>query len=541
MLLQLLVTASTLLPALAIPSAYSGVLHVNSEQRDVSAAIPQQIAIASYIHPLADADAWARMIAYPKEEVSVLIANVVNGPDTKVDSDWKKVITDASAAGKRVIGYVRTGYFGLNKDKTATRLGSINLADWISQIERDVDLWYALYPGTIGGIFFDEAWNECGVNNVYSEAYRLISENTKRKYPGAFTVLNPGAPMPQCFENSADTLMTFENTYQKYNDSYKPNDWTAKNGRKIWHIIYDVPQDKVAEVANKANERGAGLIEVTNDSGDNPYDQLPKDPYMQILLNAVSGDSPGISDPLPFSGGPQAATPSGLKVDSAEYSSVSLSWSAAANAIGYKIYLNGAAILCLTKDLTRVTVGNIDPGTSGLSFEVTAVGGDGTESAKSNTVTSSTTSPPTPGRYVFDVTVSATETTTTYSTSIVVPYAFIRIFIWDVEDSCPVGWPINSNTQHFVCNHYMVENKVLYIYAGRTLPDGNATFEWKKLGEAVVTNTGYTQKWVLPIGTSTTDTTKFVLQTAGYGPSANVFHPCPVQGVGPDGNGRYCA
>src|SRR4051812_15488851 len=83
--------------------------------------------------------------------------------------------------GKRVIGYVRTGYFGLNKDKTGTRLGSIDLADWISQIERDVDLWYALYPRTMGGIFFDEAWNECGANNVYSEAYRLISENTKRK------------------------------------------------------------------------------------------------------------------------------------------------------------------------------------------------------------------------------------------------------------------------------------------------------------------------------------------------------------------------
>lgn len=60
---------------------------------------------------------------------------------------------------------------------------------------------HRLYPGKIGGIFFDEGWNDCGDNNQYAELYRLITENTKRKYPGAFTVLNPGAPMPQCFEH----------------------------------------------------------------------------------------------------------------------------------------------------------------------------------------------------------------------------------------------------------------------------------------------------------------------------------------------------
>jgi len=78
-----------------------------------------------------------------------------------------------------------------------------------------------LYPDMIGGIFFDEGfvkylflkdgyskirtdyrhrWNECGPNNLYADVYRLISDNTKRKHPGAFTVLNPGDHMPRCFE-----------------------------------------------------------------------------------------------------------------------------------------------------------------------------------------------------------------------------------------------------------------------------------------------------------------------------------------------------
>jgi hypothetical protein len=66
----------------------------------------------------------------------------------------------------------------------------------MAQIQEDVDQWYRLYPNQIGGIFFDEAWNDCGKDNVNAELYKFITQNTKRKYPGAYTVLNPRAPMP---------------------------------------------------------------------------------------------------------------------------------------------------------------------------------------------------------------------------------------------------------------------------------------------------------------------------------------------------------
>lgn len=103
----------------------------------------------------------------------------------------------------------RPGYLGVSQQQFQTRLGSTDLADWVSQIQSDVDLWYQLYPGMIGGIFFDEGWNECGPDNQYSELYRLISDTTKRKYPGAFAVLNPGATMPQCFENRSVSIFIF--------------------------------------------------------------------------------------------------------------------------------------------------------------------------------------------------------------------------------------------------------------------------------------------------------------------------------------------
>ncbi|KAL4733318.1 hypothetical protein BDV11DRAFT_175809 [Aspergillus similis] len=102
--------------------------------------------LATYINQLADPTAWNRMIDYPSDMVSVLVANVLNRPDMTVNEDWVKVINRS-------------------QQRLEISLGSINLADWVSQIQTDVDLWYSLYPGKIGGIFFVEWWNDCGPDN----------------------------------------------------------------------------------------------------------------------------------------------------------------------------------------------------------------------------------------------------------------------------------------------------------------------------------------------------------------------------------------
>jgi hypothetical protein len=98
--------------------------------------------LASYIHPKEDPGAWDRMLDYPNDKVSVLVANVNNGPDTTVNTFWQGVIERTAAKGKRMIGYVRTGYLGVSQQKFETRLGSTDLADWVAQIESDVDSWY---------------------------------------------------------------------------------------------------------------------------------------------------------------------------------------------------------------------------------------------------------------------------------------------------------------------------------------------------------------------------------------------------------------
>lgn len=192
-----------------------------------------------------------------------------------------------------------------------------------------------------------------------------------------------------------DTLMTFESSYETYMSSYVPNDWTPADPRKIWHIIYNVPASDVSKVVALANQRGAGLIAVTNDVLDNPYDTLPDDAYMQAILSAVPGGSAPVTNAPADAGGPTAAAPDWLIVSSSEYTSVSLIWASSTNAVAYNVYMNGKQILSLPSSCeTSVTVGMIAPGTEGLSFAVKAVGGGNVESASSASVSASTQSLP---------------------------------------------------------------------------------------------------------------------------------------------------
>jgi hypothetical protein len=501
----------------------------------------QQIAIASYIHPLADTDAWNRLIAYPKDKLSVLVANVVNGPDNTVNTDWQKTIARAAASGKRVLGYVRTGYLGVSQQAYTTRLGSGDLADWVAQIQTDVNTWYQLYGSNIGGIFFDEGWNQCGPENRYAELYRYINEWTKTRYPGAYTVLNPGATMPQCFEDSADTLMTFESSYDNYKAGYHDNGWTPKDARKIWHIVYNVPEGEVGTIAALAKSRGVGMLQLTNDVYDpNPYDNLPGDSYMKALMNAVSGGSPKVASVSATSGGPGASTPGGLSVVSFEYTSVTLSWSTAANAIGYNVYVNGKSSLSLPAYMTKVTVGNFAPGTSSLNFAVTALGADGGESGQSNQVSSGTKTTPSAGRNIANVQVSTSGGSTTYQADILAPYAFVRLYIGPPrlsETSCPDSfWPINYRIDDYFCGRYMVENGWLFKYTG-TWSSTAIPWTWTRMYEVGVVQSGYTNTWTIQFDSSTLRTDEFVIQTQGYNPDNNMFWPCPPD---VDGAGRYC-
>ncbi|KAH2915867.1 hypothetical protein KXW25_008333 [Aspergillus fumigatus] len=440
--------------------------------------------------------------------VSVLVANVLNGPDTTVNEDWAKVIDRAHASGKRILGYIQT----------------------------DVDLWYQLYPGKIGGIFFDEGWNGCGPDNLYADLYCFITDTTKRKHPGAFTVINPGATMPQCFEHSADTLMTFEQSYDTYMNKYIPNPgWTPKDPRKLWHIIYGVPEADAGKVAALALKRGAGLIHITNDVLPNPYDTLPDEAYMKAITDTIKGGGPDVADPTPYPADGQATFPLGPL-------SVTASGLFLHPPHAYAVYRDGKEVARLPGTMARVTIGNISPGSS-MSFSVRAIGKNGKETIDSHSVSATTQSLPN-NQAVTNVKVGKSATSTTIQADFLIPYAFMRVYLTNPDTHCQMpAWPINFNAGNFICTHYMVENEVLYEYSGAKLTEGqtNYPWAWSSKGAAPVKRNGYTFTWTLPVGTDTTDSSYFSVQAQGYGPLTNVFHPCPSEwDDGKPSAGAFC-
>jgi hypothetical protein len=502
----------------------------------------QQIAIASYTNPLGDPAAWQRLISYDSSKLSVLVANVLNGPDYVVDSSWNSVIQQAAGSGKTVLGYVRTGYLGVSQHKFKTRLGSGDLADWASQIEQDVDKWFELYPGGIGGIFFDEGWPECGPTNIYSDLYAHINAYTKRKHPGAFTVLNPGSKIAQCYEDTMDTLLTYESSYETYTSSAY-NDlqltWTPKDDRKIWHIIYRVPLDKVAEVAKLSRERHVGYLEVTDDDNTpNPYDVVPRDEYMKAEMNAVSGGKVLKNAATVLGGSYVAGVPSDANVIASDYTSATITWSSVAGALGYAVYQNGALVLEIPPSLQRATVGFLKPGSS-ASFEVKTVlssGGGGS----SRSITASTKSLPSGGS-IANVKYTKSGDNVIYTADVLVPYAFVRLFIGGPHKAVGAssGWPIDAGLNNetggagpigqYKLVNYLVEGNDFYSpllkYTGSYVEggSGNADWSWSEKAQAPQSQSGYTYTWNVPLGGTDAMPDDYVVQGQGYAPIQNVF------------------
>lgn len=186
--------SSSLIVILGLP----GVPSVDAAPQNPAST--QQIAVPSYIHPLADPSSWDRLIGSSPGKVGIAVANVLNGPDIQSKGYWTSVMKRAQAAGIKVLGYVDSGYFGGTGMRT--RLGSTRPEDWMSQAQQDINTWYDLYGPYLGGIFFDDGQNACGPtegSNLWADLHAKLNEYQKRNHPGSITVLNPGTVVPQCF------------------------------------------------------------------------------------------------------------------------------------------------------------------------------------------------------------------------------------------------------------------------------------------------------------------------------------------------------
>ncbi|MEU9345891.1 spherulation-specific family 4 protein [Streptomyces sp. NPDC048278] len=492
----------------------------------------QIIADPSYINPAGDPSTWNTLIGSPSDKVGIAVANVLNGPGSEPVAAWTDVIDRTHASGKRVLGYVDTGYLG--QTGLTTRLGSTAVADWVAQIEEDINAWYAMYGSSVDGIFFDDGFNACGAGNEFPAVYEAVNQYEKVHHPGAMTVLNPGTVVPRCYEDSADILLTFEGSYDTYeNGGYQALDWTPADPRKIWHIIFGVPADKVSLVDATSRTRGAGYVYITDDVLTNPYDTLPS--YWSAEEAAVPGGTSAVAAREPdVAGAALPSAPSGLTVTRSDYSSASLSWTAGANATAHLVYVNGQLAASLPASMTQVTIGGLTPGGSSYTLYVVAQGAGGDISGPSNSVGVTTLTLP-GGQTITNVRITRGAGTITYSADFLVPYSFHRVEISPPGpgDDQLYWWP-NGNTESCwfpgltaqqledhgnFCAHWLIENSTLLVYAGTSVGD----WTWNAVAYIPPTVNGYTYSWTVPTA-DLGDAVDYVdVQGEGYGPLTNVI------------------
>lgn len=317
-----------------------------------SATVPdlgQHVAVPAYIPP-SDTTSWNSLNA-STSQLGFVVVNVSNGPGSAVDTAWKSVIDAAHAHGTRVLGYVDSGYFGASSPVRSTVLGDTDATSWTVQAQQDVNRWYSYYGSSIDGIFVDDGMNTCGPtvgSTTYAELYSHLNDYIHSNHVGSLTVVNPGISVPQCYEDTADVIVSFEGdaaTYLTPPAGVGPLPWQLNaDPNKFWNIIYNVGASSLTSVMNQSKINNSGYVYATADTLPNPYDTAPTGTYWTSEQTASQGTSATV---------PSAPTqPYAIDVYS---TGADLGWTSggASQVAGYEVYQNGINV---------ASVGNFTPG-----------------------------------------------------------------------------------------------------------------------------------------------------------------------------------
>jgi len=271
----------------------------------------QYIAVPAYWSPAIPlGSAMFRQLARTAPATKLVVVNGSrSAPEKPYDDAWASAIRTLSAAGIRPLGYVDTGYLGATFDAAATPhltradgpgQGGRDRENWLAQIETDIEDWFALYGSAgLDGIFLDQTVSVCGPDGAFAETYRRIVGIVRSRRPSAYVVMNPGRSVERCYADLADTLVTFEGSYEQYLTRTAPEWELTGAAARFWHLIHEVPDtDRMNRAVELSKERNAGYVYVTDDrvsSDGHPWDTIPPAAYWHAELEAAFG--PGLNLP----------------------------------------------------------------------------------------------------------------------------------------------------------------------------------------------------------------------------------------------------
>jgi len=220
---------------------------------------PVQLLVPAYFYPAGDgATEWDKLFAASDRVPIVAIVNPASGPGRRVDPNYTAVLEKAAKAKRlTLIGYVSTSY--------AKRP--------LEEVKADVDQWLKFYPG-IHGFFFDEQTSSAEQLDYYAALYKHVRETRKLK----LVITNPGTTCDESYVSkpAADVACLFEGP--KPFDAAKLPEWRTKYDAKRAAVLsYQIESVETMQrlIAFAAKEK-LGYCYVTDDTGNNPWDRLPK-------------------------------------------------------------------------------------------------------------------------------------------------------------------------------------------------------------------------------------------------------------------------
>ncbi len=225
-----------------------------------AAGLCQGIAIPAYFYP---GTLWSKATA-SAPRTSIIIMNPDSGPSMIKDANYASAVASAQAAGIKVLGYVYTNY------------GKRPALD----VRNDIYLYKSWYG--VDGIFLDETSSDAALLSYYKSIATYI-----RAGKGGFVMLNPGVEPAEGYVKLADTTIVFEDSYADY-VQWAPPAWMYKYpAAKLTHLVYNaVDTVQMTNAINLSRSRNAGMIYITNDVFDNPWDTLPT--YWTSELSAMT-------------------------------------------------------------------------------------------------------------------------------------------------------------------------------------------------------------------------------------------------------------
>ena len=235
------------------------------------AASDKGLIIPAYFYPTwwdAETNFWDEVVAAAAQVPIIAIINPASGPGTESNGDYQRVVTEVSAAGGRLIGYVHTSY---TERDMATVLA-------------EVDLYYQWYQ--VDGIFFDEVTNDA--DSAHLEYYAACFAHVRGKDPEALVVLNPGTDAAAEYLDSATQMILFEKNHaQNPLSAWTPRSWVADAAaQQVSVLSHNVPDAAAMRTAvDRAAAANSGWFYITDDVLPNPWDRLPS--YWAEELEAI--------------------------------------------------------------------------------------------------------------------------------------------------------------------------------------------------------------------------------------------------------------